>query len=327
MLVEEKTPLITIGVLNFNGEKYIKETIPPLLSLNYPSYEILVVDNASSDGSLEYLAGFNNKIRLIKNDSNLGYCVAKNQIVKKARGEYVLLLDEDTLIDNRDCLFKFLNFYQEKRCGFICPLLVNKGEKTTSIYGGFWSPFAYGLRPKEEVFKIRKLKKAYAEVVSVEGQAVFFKRNHFLEIGGYDEKQPYYLDVGDINIRSYILTGKKNYSLYNLCFVHLGVQRKVDNKKWAWKLQYMFPGAMRILWKNFTLKNALLFSPAIFLFYFCGSLYQTVKRRSFLVIKSFIWSFLFFLKSFPNTIKERKKIQGKRVIKSDLFLKIKKPSF
>jgi len=320
----KKLPKITIGILNYNGLDYLRKTIPPLFSLNYPDYEILLVDNGSKDESLKYLSKLNN-IRIIKNKNNLGYCVGKNQIVRNAKGIYVLLLDEDILVTDKSCLLKFLSFHESKKCGFICPVLVNKGERATSMYGGFWGPFAYGTRPTVKVSNI--IKRDYIEVVGVEGGAIFFKKNHFLNIGLYDETQPYYLDVGDINIRSYILTGKKNYSLYNLCFIHLGVQRKVDTKKWAWKLQYMFPGAMRILWKNFTLKNALLFSPTIFLFYFCGSLYQTVKRRSFLVIKSFIWSFLFFLKSFPDTIKERGKIQGKRVIKSDLFLKIKRPSF
>lgn len=319
-------PKITIGVLNFNGLKYLRKTIPPLLKINYPNYEILVVDNGSTDGSLKYLSQFKD-IRLIKNKDNLGYCVGKNQIVQQSRGDYVLLLDEDILVTDKNCLSKFLNFYKSKKCGFVSPLLVNKKESKTPFFGGFWSIFAYGIRPKFNVASIQGSKMGFSEVVSIEGGAVFFKKSQFVDIGYYDEKQPYYLDVGDMSIRSYILTGKKNYAFYEICFVHLGVQRKIDTKKWAWKLRYMFPGAMRILWKNFTLKNALLFSPTIFLFYFFGSFYQAVKRRSFLVIKSFLWSVWFFGTSFPDTLKERKKIQKKRIIKRDLFLKIKRPSF
>ena len=95
--MKNKTPLISVVMLNYNGLKYLKRTIHPILKLNYPTFEFIIVDNGSTDGSIEFIKKFK-RIKLIENGENLGYSKGKNIGVKHAKGEYVLLLDNDILL-------------------------------------------------------------------------------------------------------------------------------------------------------------------------------------------------------------------------------------
>ena len=107
---DDNCPLVSVVMLNYNGLKYLKETIPPILELDYPNYEFIIVDNGSTDGSIEFINEFE-KIRLIENGENLGYSNGKNIGVWEAKGEYILSLDNDILILNK--MFIFINHKRE----------------------------------------------------------------------------------------------------------------------------------------------------------------------------------------------------------------------
>lgn len=157
---EEDHPLVSVVVLNYNGMKYLKKTVPPILKLNYPNYEFIIVDNGSTDESIEYISGLN-KINLIEN-KNLGYSKGKNIGVKNAKGAYVLLLDNDMLIKNSDMLLDLMNI-KNRDSSLIQPLFSDcDKDKTThygiffSIYGTNWHKKAYPLEliPNKELYQI-----------------------------------------------------------------------------------------------------------------------------------------------------------------------------
>ena len=92
-------PKISVVMLNYNGLKYIKKTIPSILKLSYSNFELIVVDNGSTDGSIDFLKK-NKEVLLIDNRENLGYSVGKNIGIKHAHGEFIFLIDGDILIEN-----------------------------------------------------------------------------------------------------------------------------------------------------------------------------------------------------------------------------------
>lgn len=92
-------PLISIIVLNFNAGQLLLDCIESLLNTDYSNYEIIVVDNASKDNSHKKCKEKFERIRLVENTENLGYCEGNNVGIREARGDFVVILNPDTLVE------------------------------------------------------------------------------------------------------------------------------------------------------------------------------------------------------------------------------------
>ncbi len=93
-------PLVSVIVVNWNGETYLAECVDSLLEQTYPRTEIVVVDNASTDESVRLLRErYGAKIRLVVNQSNRGFTGGNNTGIAVATGEYVLLVNNDAVAD------------------------------------------------------------------------------------------------------------------------------------------------------------------------------------------------------------------------------------
>ncbi len=102
-------PFCSVIVLNFQGEKFIKDTLESLSHLSYPKvrYEVIIVDNASRDKSSSIISNWisSNKLlttnyQLLSLPRNLGFAGGNNEGIKIAKGEYVILLNNDCLVDS-----------------------------------------------------------------------------------------------------------------------------------------------------------------------------------------------------------------------------------
>ncbi len=101
---DNRYPFCSVIVLNYFGEKVIEDTLNSLLSLNYPKnrYEIIVVDNNSQDNSQEILTKYSKdyrNIKLVFLNKNLGFSKGNNIGIKKAKGEFVALLNTDCVVE------------------------------------------------------------------------------------------------------------------------------------------------------------------------------------------------------------------------------------
>ena len=86
---------ISVIVPNWNGIKFIGMCLDSLARSDFDSYEVIVVDNGSVDGSREMIEGKYPDVRLIKNRENMGFAIACNQGIKAATGTYISLLNND----------------------------------------------------------------------------------------------------------------------------------------------------------------------------------------------------------------------------------------
>src|ERR1043166_3374325 len=90
------SPLISCIVVNWNRRGLLQACLNSLRRQDYPNLEVIVVDNGSSDGSVELcLNEFGQSVRLIHNSENRGFCAANNQGIAAARGEFIALLNND----------------------------------------------------------------------------------------------------------------------------------------------------------------------------------------------------------------------------------------
>ena len=93
--MEKEWPSVTIYVLNWNGRSLLESCLPPLLKLDYPQYEIVLIDNNSSDDSVAYTQTTFPQIRLIQNEGNIGFSKGMNVGLHQHKNDIAVLLNTD----------------------------------------------------------------------------------------------------------------------------------------------------------------------------------------------------------------------------------------
>jgi len=94
-----KKLMISIVIINWNGKKFLDTCLQSLRVQTFKDVEIIVIDNASTDGSPAWLQQECSRERLFLNENNIGYCGGANQGIREARGEYVLILNPDVILE------------------------------------------------------------------------------------------------------------------------------------------------------------------------------------------------------------------------------------
>src|SRR5512139_610584 len=90
--------LVSVTIVTYNSGRFIKRCLETVLAQNYPLKEIIVIDNASTDGTIDILEQFEDRCRVVYNDRNLGFAAAQNQAIGLSSGEWVLTLNPDVLL-------------------------------------------------------------------------------------------------------------------------------------------------------------------------------------------------------------------------------------
>ena len=114
-------PLVSVIIVNYNGKMLLKQCLPSLLQTDYPSYEIIVVDNGSSDGSIKFVKENFPTVKVIQLNKNYGYTGAVNSGVKYAKGELLAILNNDITVE-RTWLKELVKVILEKpNAGSVAP--------------------------------------------------------------------------------------------------------------------------------------------------------------------------------------------------------------
>jgi hypothetical protein len=104
---------LSIIIVNWNSIEFLRPCLVSLLNKNPDfDFEVIIVDNASTDHSIEVLKKEFPNIRLIENDLNIGFTKANNQAINEANGKYILLLNPDTIMTDEDILKKWVMFME-----------------------------------------------------------------------------------------------------------------------------------------------------------------------------------------------------------------------
>jgi GT2 family glycosyltransferase len=90
-----KLPLVSVTIVTYNSGRYIARCLEHVLAMDYPAFEVIVVDNQSSDSSRQLINAFGERVRVALNGENKGFAGGQNQAIAMARGEWVLTLNPD----------------------------------------------------------------------------------------------------------------------------------------------------------------------------------------------------------------------------------------
>ena len=171
-----ETPTCSICIANYNGEYMLAECIDSVLAQrNGPEIEIIVHDDASTDASLHILAKYPD-VKVIASRENVGFCVANNRMVEVARGEFILLLNNDAALfpDALHTLLEHARAHTE--CGILSlpQYTWNHGELIDR--GCLLDPF-YNPAPNVRAERL--------DVAMVAGACLWIRRSLWCDIGGF----------------------------------------------------------------------------------------------------------------------------------------------
>jgi len=200
-------PNCSVVIVNLNGLHHLKRCLPSIFRQDYPEYEVIVVDNASTDGSIEFLAREFPQVMLVRNKENLGYTGANNVGFKHATGKYIAVLNPDTKVEP-NWLEELVNALEEDHHAAMATpkiLLMDYPEKINTCGNDITFTgltFCRGLDQQADSY-------LETEIVSaVSGAAFVIKRCILDHIGGFDENLFMYYEETDLSLRA-MLAGYK----------------------------------------------------------------------------------------------------------------------
>ena len=102
-VVADRAPRASLIIVNYNGRDDLDRCLQSLEEAGEADYELILVDNASSDGSADHVAAHYPQVRLIRSEVNLGFGAGNNLGAAQARGEYLAFLNPDTTMEPWAC--------------------------------------------------------------------------------------------------------------------------------------------------------------------------------------------------------------------------------
>ncbi len=193
---------VTAVVLTFNGRELLDRMLPTLLAQRYPDFEVVVVDDGSSDGTAAHLHERWPEVRVIENPANLGVAASLNRGVEAADGEYVALLNNDLELDPDwlDALVGTLD--RHPGAASATGLLLDFHDRDRIEAAGDlmrWSGMSGHLRDGQSVEQGRG---EAAAVFSPCAGAALYRRTALAEVGAFDEDFFAYLEDIDWGFRA-----------------------------------------------------------------------------------------------------------------------------
>lgn len=308
-------PLVSIIIVNWNGGNVFSQCLFSLEKIDYKNFELIVVDNNSTDDSLEYVRIFKNA-KIIRNKTNVGFAPANNQGVKIASGKYILLLNNDTKVKKNFLSIMVERMESDQSIGALQPkiyMMDNEGmlDNAGSFFtkSGFLTHWGYGRKDSSE-FDNEK------EVFSVKGACLLTRKDLVEKIELFDSDFVSYFEETDFCWRVWLAGYRCIY--YPLT----SIEHKVGftSKKLSPEEVNTRSLSNRILAlvKNLSLLNLFLILP-IHIFILKGLMFYHLAKFEFKKSKMYFDALMENVVNITKTLKKRSKVQKIRVV-SDRYI-------
>jgi len=211
-------PLVSIIILNYNSGTWLTDCVDSILKTNYQNYEIIVIDNLSSDNSHKICKKNFEQIILFENNENLGYCEGNNVGIDKAKGDFFVILNPDTLVEPT-WLDELLIAFSKYGDGIYQPkILASTDHNLLLSTGNMLQLFGFGFsRGKGE--KDTKQYEKDEQIGYASGTCLFTSSKIMKSLSGFDSFLFAYHDDLDLCWRA-SLEGIKSYYVHSSIIYH-----------------------------------------------------------------------------------------------------------
>lgn len=296
-------PCVSLIVISFNEIDKIGDCLNNLFAQTYPNYEVIVYDNASSDGTPEYIAQNFPQVRLSKGTENLGFGGANNEAAQLARGKYIAFVNDDAYV-TPDWLEPLVNLMETDATVGCAGAELMCSEKRDVVLchgnGIHLSGIAY-LRDQGQLARLVEP----LEVGGISGAAFMINRELFLEIGGFESIFFLYYEDTDLSLRLRLL-GKHcmivpGSVVYHNCQSRFGFQ----------KLFFLERNRYLSLFTLINTKMLLLMAPSMVVFEIISWGYCLLRGKDALINKARAWKAIYELRQW--IVERRRKYAHQKV--------------
>jgi GT2 family glycosyltransferase len=324
MLNSRKERLASIIILNYDGIKYVDECLQSVKNQNYPDREVVFVDNNSTDGSLQHVMSNYPWVKIVQNHENLGFAKGNNIGAQHAAGEYLVFLNNDTIVDPR-WMENLIAAANSSDAVGICgsKLLDIENNKIIQEVGGFCDIYGFTLGRGLGEFDFGQYDEV-SEVFYVSGASLLIKRKIADKIGLFDSE--YFFNQEDVDLcwRAWlsgykvlvnpfsVVYHKGGGSAWGAAGANIGFAKKAY-KTSAWRRYHAEKNIIRTLIKNYSISSLCRIMP-LFLALYLGEILLYVATCRWNAVPAYVQAVLWNIRNIEGTRKERKRVQsGRRV--------------
>jgi len=305
-----RDPLVSIIVVTYNGHDVVAECLESIKALRWPNREVIVVDNASSDDTLEQVSKIMPASRMICLTVNMGYGGGANVGAREAKGEILLFANQDVSLDEK-FLDGIVSMMTRDNSIGVCGGIVIAWDRSWLVSTGqiFERLAGYGLDYGFGSSDLN-LRRKTDDVFSPNGAAFAVKREIFLEIGGFDEDLFMYFDETDLAWRARMAGARIVCSSTSL------VRHKIDRGRAyaASSRYYIDRNSLLSATRNYGFRNIVLYIPVSLGVRMAGAVILILSGRGDHA-RSMVMAIRDFLVRFPKTWKKRPMVQTTRKLK------------
>jgi GT2 family glycosyltransferase len=313
-----KEILVSIIIPHFNGKEVLTNCLNSIVRNGFKDYEIIVVDNGSTDGSQDLIRNEFKNVALIENEVNKGYAGGCNSGISKSEGKYILFLNNDVEVAENFLEEMYIAIDSDEHVGLVQPKLLSMQKKTHFDYSGgaggeidiFGFPFARG-----RVFvELEKDESQYDDMTNeifwASGTAVLVRKSLLDIIGFFDEDFFAHMEEIDLNWRAQLVGYKSIVTLNTFLYHYSGYTLPAENPR---KMYLNHRNNLIMILKNYSFLTLLWVFPIRLLLELIALTYAIVSRNKNWAI-GVINGVFFVFKNFGSIWRKHLKIQNLRTI-------------
>lgn len=314
---DNRYPLVSIIIDNWDGKHFLGPCLASIYQQNYPNFEVILIDDASQDGSVEFIKQKFPKVQLIENKKHIGFAIANNQGIKVSKGKYILLLNNDTKV-TKDFLFPLVNLLENNSSFGACQSkikLIPENELLDDV-ASYLTPIGFlyhiGFHEKD-CLEFDKQRITF----SPKGACFFIRKQILKRVGLLDERFYCYFEESDLAWRIWLAGYKIVYEPKSLIYHHQAGSMKKQTRP---NIDYLsIKNRLNSITTNLSLPFLILILPLhlaaiiIFIIFYTFSFKFSNLAA---VLKGLWWN----IQQIPSTYKKRLNVQSNIRAISDIEL-------
>lgn len=300
----ERQPLVSIIIVNRNGMRFLKECFDSLEKIDYPNYEVLFVDNSSTDGSTDFIRRHYPSAKIIENKQNLGFAIANNKAARIARGEYLFFLNNDTKVDP-EILSRLVERMERNHTIGICASRIMSYDGKNHFHTGIGIDI-YGYP------------RAGSKIFYAEGSSLMIRKALFHELGSFDSK--YFMFHEDIDLAWRVwLIDYQVASVHEAIVYHMyggstgGGMKEGKYTSTLFRRYLSERNNIRTILKNYDLRTLLTILPRYILINL-GEIFLFLVTLKFAVVFCYLKAYYWNILNLRDTLRKRLEIKQIRLV-------------